>query len=342
MKIAFFDDGDMNTGSTRIWVYNLVHWLSQLGINAHINPDCPKEFDVIILGKNLSLKKIKPIIASNDKALYGNINPSDYAKRKKILKLCDFFIVGSIEEKVYYLKYSKKVFIFPLIETIYSTKKIHVEKNNIILGYHGNKMHLEEFHPHIKKAIEEVAKTIPLKMIAVYNIKKLGKWKKGRPDIDIEDIQWDIETIEKQLIRADIGIVPSNISLSPFTKTIILGAEKLFHPKFGFSNDYLLRFKNNSNAGRAFVFHQLNIPVISDLSPSNFHILADIDSGYIANGQESWTSALFDLANSANRRALVSENAYKEFKRKYDPIAWAKRLYDEILTLHKNNKRSDD
>ena len=42
---------------------------------------------------------------------------------------------------------------------------------------------------------------------------------------------------------------------------------------YGRSNDYNLQFKATSNAGRAFVFHQLGIPVIADFWPCNFEIL---------------------------------------------------------------------
>ena len=93
-----------------------------------------------------------------------------------------------------------------------------------------------------------------------------------------------------------------------------------------------MRFKNKSNAGRAFVFHQLGIPVIADLTPSHFHILGNPDCGYIAMSKEGWLSALRKLSCSKHRN-FISQNARKEFERLYNPIIWAKKLYNQISEL---------
>ena len=52
-----------------------------------------------------------------------------------------------------------------------------------------------------------------------------------------------------------------------------------------YNTDYILRMKNKSNAGRAFVFHQLGIPVVADITPSNFHIMGGDDCGYLVNSK---------------------------------------------------------
>ena len=59
-----------------------------------------------------------------------------------------------------------------------------------------------------------------------------------------------------------------------------------------YSTDFAMRMKNKSNAGRSFVFHQLGIPVISDITPSNLHILGDPDCGYVAFNKNSWKKAI--------------------------------------------------
>ena len=38
------------------------------------------------------------------------------------------------------------------------------------------------------------------------------------------------------------------------------------------TNDYLLQLKNTSNASRAFVFHQLKVPVVAEIGGSHHHI----------------------------------------------------------------------
>ena len=66
--------------------------------------------------------------------------------------------------------------------------------------------------------------------------------------------------------------------------------------------------KNKSNAGRCFVFHQLNIPVVADLVPSNLHLLGNVDNGYVASNMESWLAAFRELANP-NHRQQIAKNA---------------------------------
>ena len=55
-------------------------------------------------------------------------------------------------------------------------------------------------------------------------------------------------------------------------------------------NDYLLQYKNTSNASRAFIFHQLKIPVITEIGGSMHHILGDEKCGYICYSENSWYS----------------------------------------------------
>ena len=62
-------------------------------------------------------------------------------------------------------------------------------------------------------------------------------------------------------------------------------------------NDYLIRFKNTSNAGRCFVFHQLNIPVVAELLPSHFHILGNPENGFLTSSEESWYQSLMKFVN---------------------------------------------
>ena len=106
-----------------------------------------------------------------------------------------------------------------------------------------------------------------------------------------------------------------------------------FENNFGLHNtDYFFRFKNKSNAGRCFVFHQLGVPVIADLTPSNLHILGNPECGYIANNKQTWEAAMMDMTDK-NKRDLVSKKAKEEFDRLYDPLDWAARLHKKIIQL---------
>ena len=99
-----------------------------------------------------------------------------------------------------------------------------------------------------------------------------------------------------------------------------------------YNTDYLLRFKNKSNSGRSFVFHQLGIPVVADITPSNFHILGNPKNGSIASNEQSWYKSLSELRDPVYRQS-VADNAKEEFDRLYDPLEWASKLYREIENI---------
>jgi len=94
----------------------------------------------------------------------------------------------------------------------------------------------------------------------------------------------------------------------------------------------MIRFKNKSNIGRSLVCFQLGIPVVSDITPSNMHILANPDNGYVALDEESWFLSLKELC-CEKRRNFVSQNAYKEAHRLYEPKIWTDRFIDGLDKL---------
>lgn len=335
MKITFSDKSSIEKGSVRIWIHNLYNWMKEIGYDVQLNAKVDNETNVVIFGKSTPFKIIQEVKNKFSNIKIGIINPSDAKKNAKIaLHLADFFIVGSIEEQDWYLKYNKNVFIFPLIETIFNNKKIHKNKEEIILAYHGNKHHLEQFSPNITEAINIISKKQKLKLIAIYDIKNTGKWKTGRPNIEIEDIQWNINSVEQNLLRADIGIVSGLNPINNAFRKIILNILKIFNRKqTRFANDYIVEYKNTTNSGRAFVFHQLGIPVISDFLPSSFHILGDEKNGFLAHSTEAWIRALECLSKSAQKRTEIAENAEIAFNKFYNPKDWAKKIHKQIKTL---------
>jgi len=168
----------------------------------------------------------------------------------------------------------------------------------------------------IVKALEDFSKEKNILLKVIYN-KKLGKWKRHRPKIKIEEKNWDLDTLENDLLTCDIGIVPG-----------VINKKSIFKNKF----DYLVKFKNKSNAGRSFVFHQLGIPVIADFNPSNFHILGNPDCGFVANSYGGWLSAMHYL-NIAKNREFIAGNALVEFSKHYDPLVWSKKFLDDLKNI---------
>ena len=115
MKIFFFNKGPEKLGTQRIYVQNLSKWLKPLAKKIKIGKKLSEGFQIYIMSKYSTPNEIKKVKQYN-KALVGLIHPSDannYEFSK--LKLADFLIVGSIEEKTYYQNYKKEVLRFPQI-----------------------------------------------------------------------------------------------------------------------------------------------------------------------------------------------------------------------------------
>lgn len=317
----------MSMGSYRIWINDLNYYFNQLegdrftsqisSGNANI-----KDYDIIICGKN-------------DAALAVGIKKKYPEKKVGVINLAadkklpiDFVIVGSLEEKDS-LSYYDNVFLYPLIEKMYQNHelKVHEEKSKIRIGFHGHYPHLAKFEPHLKSAIESIDKKYDIELLIVTSNASFN-WKHGRPNIkNIIMKEWNINSIKDNIMSCDIGIVP-NITYIPYSKGI--------HPTSAdlglYDTDHIFRLKNKSNAGRAFVFHQLGIPVVGDFTPSNFHIMGDPKCGYLAHNSKTWERALEDLM-SYEKRNFIAQEAKKEFDRLYNPLEWAERLYEDIRRI---------
>ena len=327
-KILFVSRGaNISTGSYRIWVHDLNEYFNELGFNSSISSGNVKEIegsDIIICGKSdsdiaVSIKKNYP------RKKVGVINLSCDKKGLPI----DFVIVGSLEE-MDSLSHYKNVFLYPLIERMYQDPndyKQHKNSSTLAIGFHGHYPHLSKFSPHLCQALEEMDKThnIELKIIT----SNVGfNWKVGKPKIkNISMKSWDIKTIKQEILGCDIGVVPNITSLNLND----LGLKTSTNLGW-YDTDHIVRMKNKSNAGRCFVFHQLGVPVVADLTPSNFHIMGDPECGSIAMSKDGWLKALINLIEPEVRQRMA-DNAKREFDRLYDPHVWARRLYTNLLEI---------
>ncbi|WP_394698479.1 glycosyltransferase [uncultured Methanospirillum sp.] len=328
-------------GSTRIWRDNLSKWLMNSGCSVTQNCwDRLESYDIIIFGKYSNPDDIIRCISKNQ--LIGLVNPPFFDKRwRPILRKLDFIIVGSVEEKDYCLQFNTNVFIIPLVERMFIKEKIHVPNVDgmVTLGYHGNMEHLHQFYPNISAALDELSDFLLLKLNVIYNIRQHGIWTYGRPKkIQVVDIQIDSNTIEDELLKIDIGLCPglNNPSHFSFKVTELINRFLVIRTN-PHENDYIIRFKQKTNAGRSFVFHQLGIPVISDFTPSNFHILSDPECGYLAHYKEGWKQAIIELAESPQMRQIIANNAKERFNELYDPIKWTKEFLAKIDKIKKTS-----
>ena len=225
----------------------------------------------------------------------------------------DFLLVSSVEQRDVLLKYNPNVFIYYMFTDIKPVKKVHSDSGKIVIGYHGNKTHLNAMYPNVTLAIEKLSHYFEVEFHAIYNIKALGKWKIGVPDpkkVKTCHIQWSADTVSKALESVDIGIVPNTLlsHTRDHEKKKRFGVSKIFTLE---NTDYLLQFKVSSNPGRIYVFAQNGIPVVADFFPSAAQFIAHGERGFLAHSTEGWFDAFYQLATSAELRQKMSDNLFE-------------------------------
>lgn len=272
-----------------------------------------KNYDVVLfMGYDPDTKKAKQ---NNPLIKVGIIDPRPSFKID--FTDVDFILANGIEMRDYYSKFSKNIFnyyIYPELEFVKSKKK----NQKVVVGYHGNKIHLMASKERLMPAIELLAHKHQVELWLMYDVESLGQWKytASSKNLLVKHIQWNEGGYHKYMSQVDIGIVPSlipikNISLvKKISKSIFNKLNENF-------SDYLFRFKVTSNVGRGLVFAQLKVPVIMDMTPSALQFISDSENGFVCYSSESWSSALFKLADSENLRLSMAENLYKEFNLNY-------------------------
>ncbi len=329
MKILI--NTNYNAAGTKVCVEDMAPRLIKAGHKLARNDwDNYQNYDVILfMAPDSQVRKAR---ATNKNAVIGIMDPKLSKKwQTQEARAADFLLVSSLEQREAFLKYNPNCFIYYMFPDIKEKKKAHTKKEKIIIGYHGNKLHLHCFYPKITKALEKLSSLYDIELWAIYNIKNLGKWKKGVPkNLKVRHIQWSEDAYHKYLSQCDIGIVNNEI---PIARKRALVFSKQLRYLFGFNfgydtNDYLVRFKFSSNPGRIYVFSQLYIPVVTDFSPSSGQIVSDCSSGFIVNSEEGWFHALEKLIRSHELRAKFALNL--------------KKFIDNNFSIEKNFKRFSD
>lgn len=341
MKIQFLERGNPKLGSNRIYINNLSSWLKPFFTKVVVSKEIKPDFDIFICSKFCDPKDLNVIRKLNSKAIIGLIHPSDVNKFElKKTKLVDFFIVGSIEEKAYFEKYSKNIIRFPQIEDYKLKFKKHKPKKKIIIGYHGNYQNLVGSNQNYIKAIEKISLKYNIEFHIIYDL-SLGKYSNKK--INIKIFNWSEKNLIKFLSKIDIGVVPATSNFI-FDKdynqsNFILNYFKKFASKYGSATDYLIQFKNKSNPGRSHLFHQAGIPVVAGFWPSHFEIMSDDSRGFLAHSESSWFNSLEKLCFSHMLRNNISKNAFTYYQKNYNKDYWVKKMFYFLQKL-KNEKKN--
>lgn len=329
MKIHFIEKNpNDNVGSYRIWIKDLSKTLADLGhdisMTKRIRGAVP-DVDTIIFSKTSyrDIENIKGSLPAGVKI--GAINiPCDYRNSK-----IDFVIVGSHVERVS-MSYYGNVFVYPLIERKFMDlpRKIHRNSNKIRLCFHGHYPHLSKFFPHLQSAIEALSKKIETELILITGNANFTWTKKlGMPEgINVEHHAYNDCTFSDILQSCDIGLVPNVSDILAVTPQL----KGLTSVDCGlYDTDFFMRYKNKTNSGRSYVFYQHGIPVIHDLSPSNFEFMGKTGRYSCAHDANSWFRELTKFLDPDLRQQEADINK-KVFEDHFDPPTHAENLIDFI------------
>jgi len=280
----------------------------------------------------------------NKKAVIGIMDPKIDVNREEEYKKADFLLVSSIEQKDAFLHLNKNIIIYYMFPAIDEWPKIHTPKEKIIIGYHGNKLHLHAFYPNISSALDILSQKYNIELWAIYNIKTLGKWKKGLPkNVQVKHIQWTENSYTEYLSQCDIGIVNNLKPIKRFLPKIRISNRIMEYISRGYGkdySDYLMRYKYNTNPGRIFVFSQLHIPVVTDFALSSAQIIRHEHSGLLAHSEEGWMNAIEMLILDHDKRNKYSQNLHYFIEQNCSPSINFANLHHFIsnLIINKNEE----
>jgi hypothetical protein len=258
----------------------------------------------------------------------GLIDPRNHEVRDSAIH-CDFLVLDSIEMEDYWRCVKKPILRYVEYPDITPVKKAHVDKEKIVIGYHGNKIHLECMSETVTPALSELRKRYDIELLVMYTGAPPRKEESWIPDgVSVRHIPWSMENYHNELSKCDIGLVPNNIIHNRLEKSMNETANK-----YNYSiDDYSLRFKMPSNPGRFAIFGLLGIPVVADFYPSALQYLTN-DTGLVACNPSGWEYCLEKLITSSSLRQRLGDGLQNLVQKEFDFSVQNNKLLEFLKTL---------
>ena len=303
------------TPASTVYLYNLFEKMRKLKYNVEFKYNIDKKYDFIFtMGNNPTAYKIKSNNQNSNLVIFDP-KQSNLNYIKNVIS-SDLVVACSVEQKDNFLRLNSNIITLPAFPNLKEKKKEHRNNEKIIIGYHGNKVHLNALNKNIVYALQELSKKYKIQINLIYNINKLGKINKlpnQSQELDIKHIQWDNSTFEKELSKFDVGLVPSLLpiknNLNDKEKFMVKDIEVNYEPF-----DYIIRYKCSSNNGRISSFAKKYIPVIAEPTPSNCQIINDGINGFLSYSYYSWLKNLELLISDCRLRNKLSNRLIKSVK----------------------------
>lgn len=331
-KRFLFASEALHTAGGRVCMQGLPNALKKKGYDVTINDwsDYTKYDFVFFMGPDSQVLKAKQ---QNPRAKVGIMDPKiGNASGLGSVRAADFLLVSSIEQREFFLQYNPNIVIYYMFPETPESHKTHAKKEKIVLGYHGNKLHLHNFEPSITQALINLSKRHEIELIAVYNVEKLKRWKTElERHITVRHVQWSEEGVVEALKECDIGLVPNLVHQTRSTSSWLSRLRHALRPCVYAcrTHDYVHRYKYSTNPGRLYVFSQLGIPILSDFTPSSAHFLQDGLNGGVVNGTKGWERGIETLIQSPELRQTYADNLRNYISSHYSIEANA----DTLLTF---------
>ena len=241
----------------------------------------------------------------------------------------DFVIVGSLEEKLSLLPHYENVVVVNLLEMLYEGTELkeHFASEEITIGYHGSHTHVSKLKNWgFTRAIKKLSETKKVKLLFITGdqhacMQTLVDQGLDSAGCEVVSKKWVLDEIKDDIAHFDICVLPNVTNIESYMSGHTAQVTSIPHGLY--DTDYVLRYKNKSNAGRCFVAHQIGIPVIADLTPSNMPMLFDEKCGFVASNPASFSYALNALTDHKTRNR-VSVAALERFKGLYSAVEDAK------------------
>ena len=100
------------------------------------------------------------------------------------------------------------------------------------------------------------------------------------------------------------------------------------------NNQYILKFKENSNLGRHLVFSQFKVPIVTDPTVSSVLFLNEEYSKFIAYSKHDWLNAVQDIINNPEDTKQYKEYLYNKWQQNYSHQTLNVELLKKIEKLY--------
>lgn len=252
------------------------------------------DYDVILL-MTYDAHTISRVRKASPKSKIGIIDPRG-DEVLEFVKQADFLVVDSLEMIDFWAKANLPIFKFAEYPDIPIRKRKDPPTDRFIVGYHGNKVHLESSWNTAMSALSELSDRIkkPVEFKVTYSsaFTEPDRSELWYPkNCDVKYVPWNANVYHNFLSDCHVGIVPNNLP------TQIMKREegtKRWNYK---DDDYTIRFKMPSNAGRGIIFGLLGIPIVTDFFPSGIELVTASAGGFAACSSAGWLTHLSDLSN---------------------------------------------